>query len=246
MTKKFVVILISVIISLSLIISASAYTYQYVADSAGMLTYDEIEELDAYAENIESSYGICVMLCIAAETDGMSDSEYARKIYTDNTDNEKGIILFHNYDENTYAVFIADNTGDIFDDNAVSAMKAAYESDESFYGGIVGYLNTAEAILRNGGAVSEITEADIPQEDNSDKKDGVGFLSIPVSLGIGLIIGFLIINSIASKNKSVHMQKDASDYTRSGSMIITGRADNFLYKNVERKEKPKTENKNKS
>ena len=143
-------------------------------------------------------------------------------------------------------MFIADNTGDIFDDNAVSAMKAAYESDESFYGGIVGYLNTAEAILRNGGAVSEITEADIPQEDNSDKKDGVGFLSIPVSLGIGLIIGFLIINSIASKNKSVHMQKDASDYTRSGSMIITGRADNFLYKNVERKEKPKTENKNKS
>ena len=52
MTKKFVAILIAVIISLSMMISASAYTYQYIEDPAGNLTYDEIEELEAYAEKI--------------------------------------------------------------------------------------------------------------------------------------------------------------------------------------------------
>ena len=43
MTKKFVAILIAVIMSLALMISASAYTYQYISDSAGKLTYDETE-----------------------------------------------------------------------------------------------------------------------------------------------------------------------------------------------------------
>ena len=105
MTKKLVAILIAVIISLSMMISASAYTYQYIEDSAGNLTYDEIEELEAYAEKIESTYGICIMLGITQDTDGMSDSEYAQKIYTDNTDNENGFILVHNDSESTYGVF---------------------------------------------------------------------------------------------------------------------------------------------
>ena len=59
-----------------------------------------------------------------------------------------------------------------------------------------------------------------------------------------MAMGFIIIFAIASKNKSVRMQKNATVYTRPGSMIITGSADNFLYNNVERKEKPKQENKN--
>jgi len=42
------------------------------------------------------------------------------------------------------------------------------------------------------------------------------------------------------------MQENATVYTRPGSMVITGSADNFLYKNLDRTEKPKqTENQNK-
>lgn len=243
MTKRFVAILIAVIMSLTLMVSAAAYTYQYIADPAGKLTYGEIDELEAYAEDIESSYGICVMLCITEDTDGMSDIEYAQKIYTDNTDNENGLVLLHNDSENTYAVFTSGNADEIFDNKAVSEMQSSYDANESYYGGVYDYYKTAEDILVNGRTVSGIAESETQGEDTSDEKDGVSIMAIPVSLGIGLLIGFLIINSIAAKNKSVHMQKNATVYTRPGSMIITGSADNFLYKNVERKEKPKQENK---
>ena len=86
-----------------------------------------------------------------------------------------------------------------------------------------------------------------PQESTViiEEKDGVSIIWLPVSLVIGLLVGFLIINGIASKNKSVKMQENATVYTRPGSMVITGSADNFLYNNVERREKPKqTENQN--
>lgn len=69
---------------------------------------------------------------------------------------------------------------------------------------------------------------------------------IIVALVIGLIAGFLIINSIASKNKSVRYQDDAGDYIVPGSMVITSGADNFLYKNVDRTPKPKPQNNQKN
>lgn len=244
MTKKFVAILIAVIISLSMMISASAYTYRYIEDPAGNLTYDEIEELEAYAERIESTYGICIMLGIARDTDGMSDSEYAQKIYENNTDNENGIILLHNDAEKTYTVFSAGSVTEYLNDDAIESMRTAYDSNESYYGGIADYYKTAESLLASGETASDNAQAVTTGDDTSDEKDGVGIIWIPVSLGIGLLIGFLIINSIASKNKSVYMQKNATVYTRPGSMIITGSADNFLYSNVERREKPKQENKN--
>lgn len=243
MTKKFVAILIVVIISLSLMISASAYTYQYIEDPAGNLTYDEIEELEAYAEKIESTYDICIMLGIARDTDGMSDSEYAQKIYTDNTDNENGFILVHNDSESTYGVFTSGNAKEIFDEEAVNEMRDAYNSSNSYYGGISDYYKAAESLLASGETASDNAQAVTTDDDTSEEKDGVGLIWIPVSLGIGLLIGFLIINSIASKNKSVYMQKNATVYTRPSSMIITGSADNFLYSNVERRKKPKKENK---
>ena len=63
------------------------------------------------------------------------------------------------------------------------------------------------------------------------------------SLAVGYGMGFLVIWSIASKNKSVRMQENATVYTRPGSFVVTGRYDNFLYKKVDRTAKPKSNDK---
>jgi len=74
-------------------------------------------------------------------------------------------------------------------------------------------------------------------------KARVPFIWLPISLAIGLVIGFLIIKSIASKNNSVKMQKNATVYERSGSMAITSSADKFLHCHIDRRPKPKQPNK---
>lgn len=245
MTKKIFSILFAVLISITFVVSASAETYMHIADYADKLTGTEFEELESVAEKLENTYGVCVMVCIVNETTGMGDEAYAEWVYTDSTDNENGILLLHNDGENTYAVFTSGNADEIFGDEAVNEMRDAYDTNDSYYGGVYDYYSVAEKHLESGYYGTDDSEQEpVITTGDTEEKDGVGIIWLPVSLGIGLLVGFLIINSIASKNKSVHMQKNATVYTRPGSMIITGSADNFLYNNVERKEKPKQENKN--
>lgn len=245
MTKKIFAILIAIVISVTLSVCASAETYMHIADYADKLTGTEFEELESVAENMENTYGVCVMVCIVNETTGMGDNAYAEWIYTDSTDNENGILLLHNNTENTYAVFTSGDADEIFDDEAIEEMRDAYDSNDSYYGGVYDYYELAEEYLEASYNSTDDSEQEtVITTGDTKEKDGVGIIWLPVSLGIGLLVGFLIINAIASKNKSVSMQKNATVYTRPGSMIITGSADNFLYSNVEKKEKPKQENKN--
>lgn len=252
MTKKIFAILIAVIICISAVISASAYTQNYVIDYVDKLSSSEIEELDLFAEKLESAYGVTVLFCITEGTGDVSAAEFASETYGDYTDNENGIIIVHDDWSNTYSVFTSGNANEHFTDAAVDSMKDAYDLNESYYGGIYACYDLAYTYLENGysggyvydGEPVYAGEADEPQREN--EKDGVSIIWMPVSLGIGLLVGFLIINGIASKNKSVKMQENATVYTRPGSMNITGGADNFLYKNLDRTEKPKqTDNQNK-
>lgn len=64
-------------------------------------------------------------------------------------------------------------------------------------------------------------------------------MGIAICIIIGMAIGFIVMFSIASKNKSVRKQKNATVYTRPGSFVVTGSYDNFLYKNLEKTPKPK-------
>lgn len=245
MTKKIFATLIALIICLSSVISASAYTQEYVIDYADKLSSSEIEELDSFAEKLETAYGIAVLFCITEGTGDVTADEFASETYGDYTDNENGIIIVHDDLNKAYFTFTSGNADEYFSDAAVDSMIDAYDTNDSYYGGIYACYELAEEYLENGysgGYVNDgepvyAGEADEPKTEK--EKDGVSIIWLPVSLLIGLLVGFIIINSVASKNKSVKMQENATVYTRPGSMVITGSADNFLYNNVERRENPK-------
>lgn len=59
-----------------------------------------------------------------------------------------------------------------------------------------------------------------------------------VALIIGFIIALISVTVMKGKLKSVHFQGQASSYIRPGSFKITDQNDLYLYKRVERKEKP--------
>ena len=246
MTKKIFAIIIAALICVSLVFSASAYTREYVIDYTDKLSPSEIEELDSLAEKLEAAYGVTVLFCVTEGTGDVTADEFSSGTYGDYTDNENGLLIVHDDWNKTYFSFVSGNADEYFSDAAVDSMIDAYDLNESYYGGIYACYELAEEYLENGysgGYVYDSEEfvyageADEPKTEN--EKDGVSIIWLPVSLLIGLLVGFLIINGIASKNKSVKMQENATVYTRPGSMVITGSADNFLYNNVERREKPK-------
>lgn len=249
MTKKIFAIIIATLICVSFVFSASAYTQQYVIDYADKLASSEIEELDLFAEKLETAYGVTVIFCITEGTGDVTADEFSSETYIDYTDNENGIILVHDDWNKAYSVFTSGNADEYFSDAAVDSMIDAYDLNESYYGGLYACYELAEEYLENGYSGGYVYDGEPLNNDTdtigaSEEKDGVSIIWLPVSLLIGLLVGFLIINGIASKNKSVKMQENATVYTRSGSMVITGSADNFLYNNVERREKPKQTEKN--
>ncbi|MBR3868777.1 MAG: TPM domain-containing protein [Clostridia bacterium] len=249
MKKRIVATVITLFICLSSFISVSAYTDSHILDASDTLTNSEYDELESYATYIENTYGCCIMFCLTDDTDGMTGDDFAKEVYSSNTDNADGIIITHDLWNNSYHIYVSGNAKQI-DDADIDAMLDAYDSNEAYYGGINDYLEKAEEIIaetvysyEEPAKGDESPQDDVPSNDTydgtTDEKGGVPLWRIPVALGIGFIIGFLIVYGIASKNKSVRMQKNATVYTRPGSLVITGSADNFLYKNLERREKPK-------
>ena len=60
-----------------------------------------------------------------------------------------------------------------------------------------------------------------------------------ICLAVGMVIGLIITNSMASKNYSVHKKETAADYVRAGTLMITGRNDIFRNTRVAVTPKPK-------
>ena len=69
--------------------------------------------------------------------------------------------------------------------------------------------------------------------------DGAGPMAIVVGVLIGIVIAVIIMLGHKSKLKSVRMQHSAANYIKQGSFRLTSSREIYLYKRVERREKPK-------
>ncbi len=64
-------------------------------------------------------------------------------------------------------------------------------------------------------------------------------MNIVVGVLIGIVIAVIVMLVHKSKLRSVRMQHAAANYIKQGSFKLTTSRDIYLYKRVERREKPK-------
>lgn len=241
MFKRILTIFLVVAICVFTTISVSAYTDQYVFDYSYSLSYEEIQELESMANQLEYTYDYCVMFCI---TDEQASESYALNLYDTYSDNENGIIFVHDISEKVYYYYITDGAKSQISEDDLAELQNAYNSNDSYYGGIKDYYEVAEYLLQDSeDTVIVPDEKPLAMGDGLEQRTQNTAKVIAACIAAGMIAGFIIIFAIASKNKSVRMQKNATVYTRPGSFILTGSYDNFLYKNVDKTPKPKQNNK---
>ena len=147
MTKKIFAILIAATVCLSMALSASAYTSQYVYDPEYNLSDSELYELNNYAAGIENKSGYALIFCIISDNGGMTNEEYAEEAYYSYTDSKDAVVFVHNETEKVYNYYIAGDEKGAFSDAVIDAMKTAYDTNESYYGGIMGFYAAAETAL---------------------------------------------------------------------------------------------------
>lgn len=147
MNKKIFAILIAVTLCLSMAFSASAYTSQYVYDPDYHLTDDELNELNNYAYTIENETGYAIIFCIISDNSGESNADYAKGAYEAYSDAENALVYVHNTEESVYNYYIAGDSKGVFNDSIINAMKMAYDTNESYFGGLMGFYAAAETAL---------------------------------------------------------------------------------------------------
>lgn len=149
MTKKIIALLFAVILCLSMMFSASAYTEDYIVDTEDIFTQSEINELDSQAQMIENKYGFAVVFCIISDTDGLSTTDFCEASYDELTDLPDGIVIAHNLSEKVYSWYCAGQAEKIFPDAVVENMMQLYVDDESYFGGVKAVLTMSENVLKS-------------------------------------------------------------------------------------------------
>ena len=231
MNKRFFAILTVILLCFSLSIFASAQendrTLGLVEDYAELMTDEEEALLTEKFEAFCDEYEMEIAVVTINDLGGKSAMEYADDFYDYNG---------YGYGEN--------------DDGLLALYVDGAEGEREIY------------ITTHGKAISKITDADIDyitdlmimylaegdyawafetfvDEATDVVKVSVSLIWIPLSLGIGMLVVFFVLKTMASANKSVVRKVDAKDYVRSGSMVVTGSYDNFLFNNVTRVARPK-------
>lgn len=79
-----------------------------------------------------------------------------------------------------------------------------------------------------------------PYDGSNLPREPLSWVWIPISIVVGIIIALIIVSGMKRKLKSVAKQKAANSYVRNGSLNVTDSRDLFLYRTVNRREKPKS------
>ena len=155
MKKRIIALLFALVICFSAVISASAAS-SHIFDEGGYLSYEEIAELDSMANRIENLYGYCVMFCIAENVDG-STYDYSEELYNLEADSENGILITDNRGGEKYSIYLSGDAENVITEQIMDIIWDAYNSNETYFGGISSYYAAVETVLEGGAYASPVT-----------------------------------------------------------------------------------------
>ena len=205
-----------------------------VVDNAGVLSYDQVTELEHEAASLAVDYGIDVVILITDGLDGVSPQSYAESFYESGgygmDEKHSGCILLLDVAERHWHIATWGKAIEALTDFGIQDLfstAAAYFGDDDFFGGFSAYLDSLPYYFDAWMAGDPI---DILEGEKDEGR--FGFVNITVSLLIGLLIAGLTIHSMKSSMDTTDDQRSASDYLQSDSYDLRQNSDMFLFSNV--------------
>ena len=209
---------------LSLFLSGSAlavddYIINETSQSmAEFFSNAELEELNARAAAFREKEGVAPYFVLADDTMGMTTGDYSEWYYLEHDFIPvDAIVMIANI--KTWETQVYADGGICLDTLVVddlNAMKAAYDSSDTYAGGVRAYLSVVEKCMGF---------------------DAVHALVIAVIAGA--VVALVVVLILRAQLKTVRAQRGAADYTRPGSMQVTSSYERFLYRTVNRTPRPK-------
>ena len=207
-----------------------------LVDDADLLTDSEESELLFRLEEVSENGQTDVVVVTIDSLQGEDAQDYADDFYDENGYAEDGVLLLISISDSEWYI---STTG--FGITAVTDAGLEYISDRfveklsdgAFFDAFMTYADLCDEFIwqaQNG------EPYDI---GNMPKEPFPLFSNLLISLGIGLVVAFVITGKMKRDLKSVNMEVAAANYVKSGSLKVTRSKELFLYRNVSRRAKPK-------
>lgn len=211
----------------------------YVLDLAQLLTESEAAALETRLEAIAVKFSVQVAVVTMPTCDGENHEAYAKNFYREGGyglgKNKDGILLLIDMDE--------DNRSWAIYGNALGKDAMTSSIIESVGEDMTPDLKDGNYAAAFDTFVAKCEER-IDIAINGEPFDPV--MSFIIALVIGIVLALIVTGIMKGKLKSVRAQRAASNYVRQGSMNVTESYEMFLYRTVEKREKPKSDSSNSS
>lgn len=211
-----------------------------LVDNADLLTDSEESALLGDLDEISERQQVDIVVVTVDSLEGASAMDYADDFFDYNGygfgSERDGILLLISMEERDWYISTSG-----YGITAVTDAGLDYMSEK-----FVGYLSDgdyAEAFRAYAGMCDDfITQADTGEPydvGNMPKNPFSIFIALAVSVGVGFVVALFAVTIMRWQLDSVSSQTAADSYIKSGSMQMTKSSDLFLYRHVDRRERPK-------
>lgn len=220
MKKLLSLILALLLLTVLAVPAMAASDVPYVVDEADLLTDSEERALEDTLSALSEKLGMDVVVVTTDDTGYKSSVAYADDFFDYGGYGADGILWLIDMDNRKSTISTAGEAIDLFDDSVQDTMQdelAPMLTDGRYY----------EAACRFAELCDEYSSFSVGT-------------SLIIAVVIGFVVAFIATAVMKGQLKSVRAKAAAADYVKPGSLQVTEARDLFLYRHVDRREKPKS------
>lgn len=184
MKKRLFSLLLTVVLVLSLCAAVHAEGFSFVYDESGKISQENRQSLEELGGRIYEDTGTAVCIYIVEKTGEWDEiRSFAEDFYNENIGEENGILLvhFHSQENGRISYYKTGEKLASLDDDAMTEIMQAYNSADTFSGGVRDYMNMVYSRLTGSTAFGTVTPEDNPNIPAEHQLDLVADLAGVIS-----------------------------------------------------------------
>lgn len=233
MMRKIISLMVVAMLCMVLVttVCASEADGAFVFDDAGILTDSEEAALENRLRELSHTYQAQIAIAAMDSLEGADIDDYLDFAYDSLAlgygENNDGVLLLISMNDRDFRILSKGLAGDAITGSDIDTIGNAMESQLS-----AGNYSEAFHIFAD--------KCDYYLDGHINGQPFPVLLNLLIALVVGLIIALIVTGVWKGQLKSVRRQNQANAYVKAGTMEITQSGDFFMYRNVTRTERPRS------
>ncbi len=212
-----------------------------LVDNAGLVSSSDFTKVDEALWEPITEHDVDVWVHTTKSLDNLPIFNYTDQWYETYSSRDDGIVLVVCSTTREYYIMTSGSCIYSFTDAGLDYIEAQIVpkmGKGDYAGAFMTFAELCDDFMVQSAKGTPYDGGNMPKEPYN-----VG-LSLLIALGVGIAAGGIGLLFLFSNLKSVQQQRGAADYKKSNSFHLDMHRDLYLYRKVERREKPKDDDKN--